>query len=111
MTDCVIYNISIPDMHPSTICVEISRLKDSALAASALFQSDYLNDTLEEFISQYSRTEPVTPDDHTIGFVIVNVRKRVISMSLSHTDSSLRAEINDVALKLEGQNIKVELDL
>ncbi|MCL4328764.1 MAG: TA0956 family protein [Candidatus Thermoplasmatota archaeon] len=107
----MIYNISLPDVHTSTICVEIAKLCDSITSLPELFRSEYASEVLSEFISKYSRTETVMPDDHTIGFVVVNTSKKVISISLGKPSKELKETIRKATAPFEKDGIRVELDI
>jgi len=111
LTDCVIYNVSIPGMHPSTICVEVARLADSITSLPELIRSEYVNDTLAEFISDFSRTEETRPEDRTVGFVVVNLAKKVVSVSLTRSEESMKDSIRASVRPLEAAGVLVELDL
>ncbi len=111
MTECIIYNVSVPGLHPSTICVEVSKLTDSISSLPELIHSEYANDSLAEFISAFSRTEETRPEDRTVGFVVVNVARKVVSVSLTKSDESMKRAIQEAVYPLQGAGVHVELDL
>lgn len=111
MTDCLIYNISVPQRHPSSICVELSRLVESLKGVSGLFSTVAQDEALMEFIGDFSRTDEIKPEDRTIGFVVVNVEKRKIAISISDPSGRLAPDVNAAAGRLRALGIETEVDL
>ena len=111
MTDCLIYNISVPKRHPSSICVELPRLAESLKGIGELFSPVAQDEALMEFIGDFSRTDEIKPEDRTIGFVVVNVEKRKIAISISDPSGRLAPEVNAAADRLRTLGIETEIDL
>jgi len=95
------YNITVGNIHPSVICVEISKLVPSLRSLRELLQSGYIEEGLQEFIEDYSRKDEVMPSDKTVGFVVVNSAKRMMSLSFSSISRDLIS-----ALRLEADEFK-----
>lgn len=105
------YNITVGQYHPSTICVEIGKLADSLRDLKEVLESEYPQDSLAEYIEIYARTDEIMPSDRTLGFVVVNRDKKVISLSFSKIDSALKEEIQKIVEPYQKDNYNVELDL
>ena len=104
------YNIAIKGMHPAVICVELSKLLDSLGALSQVLSSDYIEESLQEFIESYSRTDEVMPDDKTVGFVVVNSERKIISLSFSSIDEELARSLKAAGDKFRKIAYTVEFD-
>ena len=94
MTECIMYNVVLGDFHPSTICVERSGFPKSLNGLLSLTNPEYADESLKEYIEEYARTDEIMPQDKTIGFVVFNLQKRIVSVSLSSLN-----EAEDSALK------------
>ncbi len=105
------YNIAIKGRHPAVICVELSRLPDSLLSLPQILSSEYVEESLQEFIETYARTDEVKPDDKTVGFVVVNSEKKIISLSFSAVDSNILSSIRAAADEFRKISYTVDLDL
>lgn len=105
------YNMVVGDQHPSTICVDLYNLSKSLDALLELMNSQYVNEELMDFIETYSRKDEVKPDDRTVGFIVVNAPKRVISISMNRIPADLRQSIEGISEKFRSSNIQVELDI
>ena len=91
------YNITVGSIHPSVICVEISNIAASLSDLRDLLLTDYIEDGLKEFIGIYARTDEVMPTDKTVGFVVLNTTKKVISLSFSFLEPALKTELEKIA--------------
>lgn len=113
MTDCLIFNITLPGRHPSSICVELSNLLDSLRSTISLFGNPLQEESLMEFIEQFSRTEEVMPTDRTVGFVVINAEKKkmAVSISIPQEQKDLQNSIISEAENLRKNGVDVELDL
>ena len=77
------YNLKMSETHPSTICVLASKFEDSFEDLIEVLTSPLPDESLEEFIESYARTDEIMPEDKTIGFVIINKEKKVASLNFS----------------------------
>ncbi len=111
MTDCVMYNISLGESHPSTICVEIKKVADSLNFLRDGLVSEYPEEYMTDFISQYARTDEILPDDRTMGFIIINSKKKAISISFSRIDSKTAEGITQAAQMYEDMGFDLETDI
>ncbi|MGC8515019.1 MAG: TA0956 family protein [Thermoplasmata archaeon] len=110
MTECIMYNVVLGDFHPSTICVERSRFPGSLNALLSLTNPEYAEESLKEYIEEYARTDEIMPEDKTVGFVVFNLQKRIVSVSLSSINASEDAALKKLREKLEGIGFVFELD-
>ncbi len=111
MTDCLIFNISVPQRHPASICVESSRLLESLSGIQVIFDPVGQEESLMEFITEFSRKEEVKPSDRTIGFVVVNLEKKKIAISLSNIPEADKNGIQNAAEKFRALGIETEVDV
>ena len=105
------YNIVLGEFHPSTICVERSKFNDSLKDIISLTDVETSSESLQEYISNYARTDEIKPDDKTIGFVVFNLQKKVLSVSLASLDSQENMVISSLKDQIQKIGFKVELDL
>lgn len=111
MTDCAMYNLTMEGSHPSTICVELNNLPNSMKALQGMVDSEYMDEMLQEFITEYARTDEIMPDDRTVGFVVVNIPKKQISLAFNHLEKSTENELREISRTMEEKGFKVEFDL
>ncbi len=111
MTDCAMYNLTLEGSHPSTICVELVRLVDSMKTLADLIGSEFMDEMLQEFISEFARTDEIMPDDRTIGFVVISVPKKQVSIAFNHLEKSLENELKVISKRFELKGFNVEFDL
>ena len=83
MTDCAMYNITVQGYHPSTICVVIDSLPASLEYFKDVINSPLIQDSMNEFIEEFARTDEIMPSDRTLGFVIINSSKKVRDAGIS----------------------------
>ncbi|MEM0155173.1 MAG: TA0956 family protein [Thermoplasmataceae archaeon] len=107
----MMYNISLGDFHPSTICVELSKLESSLREVSELLVSEYPQDSVSEFIEKFARTSQIMPEDKTIGFIVVNKKKMTISISATKISSDLKARIAPIVNGYSERGINAEFDV
>jgi hypothetical protein len=108
MVTCVMYNLKMSETHPSTICVLASRFKDSFKDLIEVLTSPLPDESLEEYIEEYARTDEIMPEDKTIGFVIINKDKKVASLNFN--EKSLDdSEIQEILEKYKDMGYKTEL--
>ncbi len=105
------YNVTVGAIHPSVICVELSNLIPSLESLSQLLGTEYIEDGIREFIEEFARTDEVMPTDKTLGFVVVNSNKKLISLSFSNIDNELKENLASVADKFKEIGYSAELDL
>ncbi len=105
------YNISMGKGHPSTICVELSRAADSLNFLRDGLSSEYADEYLSDFISQYARTDEIMPDDRTIGFIIINAQKKAISLAFSSVEREKISDIVNAAEMYEELGFDLEKDV
>ena len=101
----------VGEQHPSTICVELSKLPDSLISLLDLMTSSYMDEELMEFIESYARKEEVMPDDRTVGFVVANASKKAISISMNKISPELHRRIEEISESFREKDFTVELDL
>lgn len=111
LVDCVMYNIVMGGQHPSTVCVELDKLPDSLAALKDIISSEFIEEEMMEFIGEFARTDEIMPEDRTLGFVIVNSDKHVLSVSMSEVSSDLRSDIEKIGGDYRNSGFKVDLDL
>ncbi len=109
MTECIMYNIVLGDFHPSTICVERERFSDSLMELPSLV-GDYPTEALKDYIESFARTDEILPTDKTIGFVVFNLQKKVLTVSLSVIDSEERETMKKLDESFSKLGFKFELD-
>ena len=105
------YNVVLGEIHPSTICVDISKLPDSFRDLLEVLISDYPAESMAEFIETYARTDTVMPDDKTLGFVVVNNNKKAVALSFSTIPNGISEKILDICSKYREKNFEVEVDI
>ncbi|QRF74724.1 Thermoplasma acidophilum protein [Thermoplasmatales archaeon] len=105
------YNISLDGFHPSTICVELSNLQPSLQEASELLLSEYPEETVKDFIEKFARTTEIMPDDRTVGFIIINKKSRMISISVAKIPEGTRQAIMQIFSKYKEAGINTEIDI
>lgn len=105
------YNVTVGEIHPSVICVELSDLIPSLESLSELLGTEYIEDGIMEFIEEFARTDEVMPTDKTLGFVVVNSNKKMISLSFSNIDKELKENLASVADKFKEIGYSTELDI
>ena len=108
MVTCVMYNLKMSETHPSTICVLASRFKDSFKDLIEVLTSPLPDESLEEYIEEYARTDEIMPEDKTIGFVIINKDKKVASLNFNEKSAD-DSEIQEILEKYKEMGYKTEL--
>lgn len=108
MVTCVMYNLKMSETHPSTICVLASRFKDSFKDLIEVLTSPLPDESLEEYIEEYARTDEIMPEDKTIGFVIINKDKKVASLNFNEKSVN-DSEIQEILEKYKDMGYKTEL--
>ncbi len=108
MVTCVMYNLKMSETHPSTICVLASRFKDSFKDLIEVLTSPLPDESLEEYIEEYARTDEIMPEDKTIGFVIINKDKKVASLNFNEKSVD-DSEIQEILEKYKDMGYKTEL--
>lgn len=108
MVTCVMYNLKMSGTHPSTICVLASRFKDSFKDLIEVLTSPLPDESLEEYIEEYARTDEIMPEDKTIGFVIINKDKKVASLNFNEKSAD-DSEIQEILEKYKEMGYKTEL--
>ncbi|MHB8371194.1 MAG: TA0956 family protein [Thermoplasmataceae archaeon] len=111
MTDCAMYNISIGGYHPSTICIAIDFLPESLSSIFEVLMSPLIQESMSEFIQSFARTDEIMPSDRTLGFVIINSSKKVISLSFSELRSDLLKKCETVLERFRNSGFSVETDI
>lgn len=105
------YNITVGDRHPAVICVDLSNVNQSLRALSEVLSSEYVEEGLQEFIEEFSRTDEVMPEDKTVGFVVVNSTKRVLSLSFASIPEDLANSLKNDADFFRKIGYDVQLDI
>ncbi len=105
------YNLSVGSIHPSVICVELSKLLPSLDSLADLLNSEYVEEGLPEFIENFSRTDEVLPTDKTIGFVVLNSTKKMVSFSFSLVEPETKEGLIRAGEKFRQIGYTVDLDL
>ena len=111
MTECVMYNISLDGFHPSTICVELPNLLPSLQDASELLLTEYPEESVTDFIKKFARTTDIMPDDRTVGFVIINKKSNMISISATRIPQAIREAITEIFSGYSKVGINTEIDI
>ncbi len=104
------FNMVLGDFHPSTICVERSGFPASLKGLLSLASSEYVEESLKEYIEEYARTDEILPEDRTIGFVVFNLPKKVASVSISTMNEEEASTLNELKGSLTELGFKFELD-
>lgn len=105
------YNIVMGEFHPSTICVDRTRFADSLSGLKDLFvPEEFATEALRDYIEAYARTDEVMPEDKTIGFVVFNLQKRIVSVSLNDIKELEKKSFDELTAKLAESGFKCELD-
>jgi hypothetical protein len=104
------YNVVLGDFHPSTICVERSNFPESLAGVISLTNPEYAEESLKEYIEEYARTNEIMPQDKTIGFVVFNLQKKIVSVSLSSMNNEEDSALKKLKEKIEGMGFVFELD-
>ncbi len=105
------YNVTVGNIHPSVICVELSKLIPSLDFLRDLLTTEYIEEGMPEFIENFARTDEVMPTDKTLGFVVINSNKKMISLSFSNLEQKVRNELAEVAEKFKEIGYVADLDL
>ncbi len=105
------YNLAIGSLHPSVICVEVSKLGDSLDSLVEVLESPYMDEELTEFIENYARTDEILPSDKTIGFIVANSSKKMISFSFSDVPENLNKSIRYHSESFKRLGYSVEIDI
>lgn len=105
------YNITVGAIHPSVICVELSSLLPSLDSLRDLLNTEYVEEGLQEFIEEFARTDEVLPTDKTLGFVVVNSNKRIISFSFSSVNGETREKLLGMGEKFQEIGYKADIDI
>lgn len=105
------YNITVGSVHPSVICVELSKLIPSLNFLNDLLNSEYIEEGLPEFIENFSRTDEVMPSDKTLGFVVVNSNKKMISFSFSTLNEEAKKELRAAGERFRSIGYTIDLDI
>lgn len=105
------YNLSVGSIHPSVICVDLSNLLPSLDYLVDLLGTEYVEEGLPEFIENFSRTDEVMPTDKTIGFVVLNSNKKVVSFSFSGVEPGMKDGLIGAGEKFKQIGYNVDLDL
>ncbi len=108
MVTCIMYNLKMSETHPSTICVLASRFKDSFKDLIEVLTSPLPDESLEEYIEEYARTDEIMPEDKTIGFVIINKEKKVASLNFNEKSAD-DTEIQEILEKYKEMGYRTEL--
>ena len=111
MTDCAMYNLTFDGTHPSTICVEISKLIPSLESIYEMIGTEYLSESLADFITEFARTDEIMPEDHTMGFVIVNSKKKHLSLAFNGLPEKYVKSLREIGSKIVTKGYEVEYDL
>ncbi len=110
MVECAMYNLSIGDAHPSTICVVMDKFEDSFEGLKDVVET-MDQDELMEFITEYARTDTIMPEDKTVGFVVLNSGKKMMSVSFSNIGKERIEAIKRIAESFKNLGYTVEMDL
>ncbi|MCL4336830.1 MAG: TA0956 family protein [Candidatus Thermoplasmatota archaeon] len=105
------YNLSLGSIHPSVICVELPNLIPSLDSLVDLLGSAYIEEGLPEFIENFSRTDEVLPTDKTVGFVVLNSNKKIVSFSFSAVETHTKNGLISAGEKFRQIGYSVDLDL
>jgi hypothetical protein len=73
--------------------------------------SEYIEEGLPEFIEEFSRTDEVLPTDKTLGFVVLNSNKKIVSFSFSAVEPETRKGLEKAGDKFRKIGYSVDLDI
>ncbi len=110
MTDCLMYNIILENYHPSTICVELSRVPESLEYISQVIDSPHLLEEIPEFIEKFARKDQIMPSDRTVGFLVLHQPKKNMAISLGKVEQETKDRIKKSADLFRNIKFNVELD-
>ncbi|MHB1439862.1 MAG: TA0956 family protein [Cuniculiplasma sp.] len=105
------YNLTLEGSHPSTICVEISKLRPSLESLYEMLDSEYVDEYLSDFISEYARTDEIMPEDHTLGFVVINAPKKHVSFAFNGLKENYLEELREMGEKIRSKGYTVDYDI
>ena len=111
MTDCAMYNITVKGYHPSTICVVLDLLPTSLEYIKDVISSPLIQESMGEFIQEFARTDEVMPSDRTLGFIIINSNKNIISFSFSELPKKIMDACQKPLSDLKEAGYEVEIDV
>ncbi len=111
MVDCAMFNISLKGIHPSVICVEMDRVGNAIDNLKEVLTSEYPEESIQEFIEGFARTDEVMPTDKTLGFVVANSEKKAISFSFANLNSEQKKLITSKSEMYRKSGFSVETDL
>jgi tRNA A37 threonylcarbamoyltransferase TsaD len=111
MVDCAMFNISLKGIHPSVICVEMDRVGSAIDNLQEVLTSEYPEESMQEFIESFARTDEVMPTDKTLGFVVANSEKKAISFSFANLKSEWKRLITNKSEAYRKFGYDVETDL
>lgn len=111
MTECAMYNMTLSGGHPSTICVEMSKFEDSLNFLYEMLGSDYIDEYMDDFIRDFARTDEIMPEDKTLGFVVVNVNKKNMTLAFSRISEEIKKFITSKSSEFKSLGYEVELDI
>lgn len=104
------YNIVLGEFHPSTICVDRPRFEDSLSGLESLFDPEFASESLKDYIETYARTDEIMPEDKTIGFVVFNLQKKVLSISMSKISAEERVFLANITDRFKQAGFNCDLD-
>lgn len=105
------YNITVGSVHPSVICVELPKLIPSLNFLNELLTTEYIEEGMREFIENFARTDEVMPTDKTLGFVVLNSNKKMVSFSFSSLDEDVKKDLRSVGDKFQKIGYSVDIDI
>ena len=111
MTECAMYNMTLSEGHPSTICVEMSRFNDSLNFLFEMLGSEYVTEYMDDFIRDFARTDEIMPEDKTLGFVVVNMNKKRMTLAFNRISDELKQFIREKITAFRSLGYDVELDI
>ena len=104
------YNIILENYHPSTICVELSRVPESLEYIAQFIDSPHILEEIPEFIEKFARKDEIMPTDRTVGFMVLHQPKRNMAISLGKVGQDAKERIKKSADLFRSINFSVELD-
>ena len=111
MTECAMYNLTLSEGHPSTICVEMPKFRDSLNFLLEMLSSEYIDEYMDDFIRDFARTDEIMPEDRTLGFVVVNVGKKKMTLAFSRINQETKDLINSISSDFRSIGYEVEIDI
>ncbi len=96
---CYIFMFSLSITDRSTICVLEDKISDAVEEFLSIDPSDKW--AFEDIISRFSRNEPVTSEDVTVGYVAISFIEKTLEINVNkEADKNIAKKVEDIANRL-----------